>query len=61
MAKDPVCGMNVSERSAMYMSEFLDNTYYFCSETCKTAFNKDPVKYTGTGEHSGHSMHHCCC
>ena len=61
MAKDPVCGMNVSESSAMYKLDFLDNTYYFCSETCKAKFNRDPVRYTGTGEHHEHSRHHCCC
>ncbi|MDD1778191.1 MAG: YHS domain-containing protein [Candidatus Helarchaeota archaeon] len=45
----------------MYKLDFLDNTYYFCSETCKAKFNRDPVRYTGTGEHHEHSRHHCCC
>ena len=45
MAKDPVCGMMVDEKSAKYKSGYMDKTYYFCSEMCKTNFDKNPVKY----------------
>jgi len=30
MAKDPVCGMNVNEKSATFKSEYKGKTYYFC-------------------------------
>jgi len=59
MAKDPVCGMNVDEKSAKFKSEHMGKTYYFCSQMCKAAFDKNPMKYTG--EHSGHMGHHSCC
>jgi len=54
MAKDPICGMNVDEKRAKYKSEHMGKTYYFCSQTCKTQFEKNPM--THIGGHSGH----CC-
>ena len=61
MAKDPVCGMDVDEKTAKLRSEHMSKTYYFCSQACKTAFDKNPAKYTSGSEHSGHSGHGCCC
>ena len=65
MAKDPVCGMDVDETTARYKSEHMGATYYFCSPTCKAAFDKKPMKYAGShgeSKHSGHSSQsHCCC
>jgi len=57
MAKDPICGMSVDEKTAKYKSEHTGKTYYFCSQMCKTTFDKNPMKYTGGSGHSGHS---CC-
>jgi Cu+-exporting ATPase len=53
MAKhtDPVCGMRVEEAQAAGQSEYLDETYYFCSEGCKQKFDQRPESYvvrTGT-------------
>ena len=45
MAKDPVCGMQVDEKKAAAKAEHLGKTYYFCSEMCKRAFEKEPHKY----------------
>ncbi|MBI2359210.1 MAG: YHS domain-containing protein [Deltaproteobacteria bacterium] len=45
MAKDPVCGMNVDEKKAAATSQYQGQTYYFCAEACKRAFEKDPAKY----------------
>ncbi len=45
MAKDIVCGMDVDERKAAAKSEYRGQTYSFCSEHCKTAFDRDPEKY----------------
>ncbi len=45
MAIDPVCGMNVDEKKAKYVSEYKARRYYFCSSTCKNLFDKDPQKY----------------
>lgn len=59
MAIDPVCGMEVDEKTAAGKSEYKGRTYYFCAPGCKAAFDKDPEKYLsekGTGGHQGH--HH---
>jgi Cu+-exporting ATPase len=42
--KDPVCGMNVDEKSP-HFSEANAQTVYFCSAHCKTKFDADPTKY----------------
>ena len=46
MAKDPVCGMDVDEKSAAATSTYKGKTYHFCAEACKRAFERDPQKYT---------------
>jgi YHS domain-containing protein len=55
MAIDPVCGMEVDEASAAGQSEYQGTTYYFCSPSCKRAFDKEPEKYLGQ---PGHDMSH---
>ena len=45
MAKDPVCGMTVDEKTPAATSEFQNKTYYFCSEHCKQQFDKEPLKF----------------
>ena len=45
MATDPVCQMNVEERSAPWQSTHEGKTYYFCSLGCREAFDKDPGQY----------------
>ena len=45
MAKDPVCGMDVDERTAPATAECQGKTYYFCAMGCKKAFEKEPEKY----------------
>lgn len=45
MAKDPVCGMNVEERTAKFKSEHMGKPFYFCSKTCKATFDKNPIRY----------------
>jgi Cu+-exporting ATPase len=61
MAKDPVCGMEVDEKTAAGTSVYQGATYYFCSPGCKRAFDKEPEKYIGSegshAEHHGHSAH----
>lgn len=46
MAKDPVCGMEVDERTAQWKSEHKGKTYYFCAERCKQVFDKKPDHFT---------------
>lgn len=59
MAIDPVCGMEVDEKTATGQSGYQGKTYYFCSVGCKQAFDKAPEKYLGpSGQHSDHSSEH---
>ena len=45
MAKDPVCGMQVSEQQAAGQSQHAGQTYYFCSTECKRKFEQNPQQY----------------
>ena len=47
-AVDPVCGMDVDAKAAAdagRKSEHKGRTYYFCSDDCKKAFDKEPARY----------------
>lgn len=37
-AKDPICGMNVSIKSAKIVTVKDNKKYYFCSPGCKESF-----------------------
>ncbi len=37
--------MEVSHNTAPATAEFEGNTYYFCAEACRDAFEADPEKY----------------
>ena len=55
MAIDPVCKMEVDEKSAAATYEYKGKTYYFCAPGCKAAFEKDPEMYLEMqDEHSPH-------
>jgi YHS domain-containing protein len=58
MAKDPVCGMMVDEKTAKIKSDYMGKTYYFCNASCKTTFDKNPVKFTKGSSGTSHS---CGC
>lgn len=45
---DPVCGMEVDENTP-YKTMCKGKVYYFCSNGCKRAFEKDPEKYLREG------------
>ena len=45
MAVDPVCKMQVDEKKAAATSVYRGQTYYFCAEGCKRAFERSPEKY----------------
>jgi YHS domain-containing protein len=48
MMKDPVCGMMVDEKKTKLRSEHDGTAFYFCSASCKAAFDKDPHRYGHT-------------
>ncbi|MES0360180.1 MAG: YHS domain-containing protein [Anaerolineales bacterium] len=58
MAIDPVCGMEVDEKTATIKSEYKDKTYYFCAPGCKASFDKDPEKYLSGGSGPAGHEHH---
>jgi YHS domain-containing protein len=45
MAKDPVCGMNVEEQKAAGTSQYQGPSYFFCSNSCKEKFDRNPEQY----------------
>ncbi|MEE9201359.1 MAG: YHS domain-containing protein [Candidatus Brocadiales bacterium] len=58
---DPACGMEIDKSSAIAV-EYEGDTYYFCSEMCKTKFEKNPEKMAcvcAAGEMSGCKCGHC--
>lgn len=44
MAVDYVCGTHIDENKVDFRVIHKDKTYYFCSDECKTAFEKGPEK-----------------
>lgn len=43
--RDPVCGMEVSYRTAVEECRHGDKTYYFCSSGCREQFQAEPQHY----------------
>ena len=44
MAKDPICGMYVDEKTAEFKVTVRGITYYFCSQTCMKEFMAPEVE-----------------
>jgi YHS domain-containing protein len=53
MAKDPVCEMDVDEKTAKLKSDYKGHAYYFCSPGCKRDFDTEPEKYVAKAAHGG--------
>lgn len=45
MARDPVCGMTVDEKTSTLKANYGGKTYYFCSPGCQRNFVTNPTKY----------------
>ena len=43
--KDPVCGMEIEKEKSKGPVEHMGRTFFFCSDGCKRAFERDPMKY----------------
>ena len=52
MAIDPVCGMEVDERTAAATSTYKGKTYYFCAPGCKKEFDENPEEFIAEEEDS---------
>ncbi|QXJ27976.1 hypothetical protein J5U23_00844 [Saccharolobus shibatae B12] len=48
MIIDPVCGMEVDEKS-QYKTMYKGKVYYFCSSYCLKEFQKNPEEYLRGG------------
>lgn len=55
-AQDPVCGMDAG-RARAPKSEYRGQTYYFCSDHCKRAFDQNPGHYLQTQTANGGARH----
>jgi YHS domain-containing protein len=44
MPRDPVCGMSVDE-DTLYVLDYDDETYYFCSASCAQEFQENSEEY----------------
>lgn len=42
---DPVCAVEVSAENSKIRSTYQSQTYYFCAEGCKKAFDAAPAEY----------------
>ena len=43
---DPVCGMKVDPMTTNLVASYQGRDYYFCAESCRRAFEKNPDKYS---------------
>jgi uncharacterized protein len=60
LVRDPVCGMSVDPATAKEQIEYEGARYYFCSTGCRSAFEKDPARYSAQMalvEHRDHLSH----
>jgi len=51
--EDPVCGMQVSYKTAATESDYQDKRYYFCATACREQFDADPERYVRTHRQHG--------
>lgn len=49
MTKDPVCGMQVDEKTAALRAEHQGKQFFFCSAGCQSKFKQNPGAYAGKG------------
>ena len=47
MTIDPVCGMEIDEKTAKEKAIHEGTTYYFCSKECRDEFQASPEDYIG--------------
>ena len=50
MVIDPICLMEIDEKSAPFKSVYNGLTFYFCDKNCKQKFEEEPEKYKDVEE-----------
>ena len=58
--KDPVCGMNINEESAVAFKEWRGVRYGFCAQKCYDSFSADPEKYVAATDLVNEASPVCC-
>ncbi len=48
MAIDPVCGMEVEDKTAEFHSNYGGKEFYFCGETCQLTFEERPEQFAAS-------------
>jgi YHS domain-containing protein len=56
MQIDPVCGMQVDDRTALAKSQYQGTNYFFCCDDCKHQFDQQPEQYVGAQQSSGQAQ-----
>lgn len=59
-AIDPVCGMNVQVKGALYTYEHEGQAYYFCCAGCKASFARDPEQFLAQPAPDGEAIDPVC-
>jgi len=58
IVKDPVCGVSLDEKTAIYKSIHGNRIYYFHSSGCQAEFVRDPTRYASQAGESRHVTHY---
>ena len=53
MKIDPVCGMQVNEKSPAATSTYNGEQFVFCSKDCKAEFDRHPEDYVRSEQFAG--------
>lgn len=48
MTTDPVCGVEIDEKTAEFQTQFAGKKYFFCSQDCRKEFESEPNDYVET-------------
>lgn len=51
--KDPVCGMEISRKTALEEFVYRGKAYYFCAPACRQTFEGNPEQYIRTHRQHG--------
>ncbi|MGH9461768.1 MAG: HAD-IC family P-type ATPase, partial [Vicinamibacteria bacterium] len=58
LSVDPVCGMSVDPETTRYRASRNGESYAFCAESCKLAFERDPELYSDSPDASNRGAGH---
>jgi Cu+-exporting ATPase len=59
--EDPICGMTVTDETAVSIVEWEGKTYGFCADYCHDLFMKHPKKFVEIEAEEIKEESACCC